>query len=1376
MIAVFLVVAIGALTAALPAQAGATPPGAPAAAPTPAAKPVSHPAHRACTAVNNPAKASCSALVRDDVKQTKAQLAADPEAAPAGFGPSDLQSAYDLPSGSAGDGRTVAIVDAFDNPNAEAELATYRAQFGLPACTTSDGCFRKIDQNGGTDYPAADPGWSGEIALDIQMVSAVCPNCRILLVEADDNSMDNLGAAVNQAVAQGAKFVSNSYGGSESSSDPQTDALYYDHPGVAITASTGDDGYGVSYPAASPYVTAVGGTSLVKDTSARGWTEAAWNGAGSGCSSFQAKPAVQTDTGCAHRSVADVSAVADPNTGVAVYNAGAWHVYGGTSASAPIIASVYALAGSPAAGSDPMAFPYARTTALNDVVSGSNGACGSYLCQAGPGYDGPTGLGTPKGVSAFSSGPHATVRGTVTDSASGAGIPGAAVAAGTATATTAADGTYQLSVDPGTYDLTVSKFGYTTRTFPGITVTDGQTLTEDASLAAKATVKVSGTVKDGSGHGWPLYATVQVKGEPSSAVHTDPVTGHYELSVPVDDTYTLLTTPAYRGYTAATADLAVADASITHDFDVPVDAATCSAAGYAFTYDGTSQDFSTASGSTPPSGWTVTDAAGSGETWRFDDPDNRGNHTGGSGAFAIIDSNFYGPGHTQDTSLVSPAYDFTGVGSPYLSFGSSYWAYNTSIADVDLSVDDGTTWQNLLHMTSLNRVGPRTESVDLAAAAGKSDVRVRFHFKASAGHYWQVDDAFIGNHPCTPTAGGLVVGQVVDKNTGTGVAGASVVSVDRPAESATSVATPDDPALGDGFFWFVSTLSGEHPLKAAAPLYTGATASVTISADAVSAVTVELAAGRLSFTPDAISKSVAWQGSGTATVTVKNTGSADASLRLVERDQGFTLQTGSRGAALQSVPGDYTPTFLAPGRGTTSADPPASPSAPPWTSIANLPAARMDNAVVTGDDGKVYSIDGASTSAVVSSVQVYDPATLTWSAAADSGTPREAPQAAFVDGKVYVTGGWDAAGNPISSLQIYDPATDTWTTGAPNPKPYAGAASVVMDGKWYLVGGCTTTCGMNTVEVYDTDTNTWSSAPNYPLGISWLGCGAIDGALYCAGGSTGGASTVKAYTFDPAANAWSALPDMPFDLWGMAAVGANGKLLLSGGVTANNTTLTNMGTAFDPSIDRWTELPNSNYAAYRGGSACGFYKIGGSTGSFSPIKNAELLPGYGQCGSSADVQWLSESTTDVTLAPGQSTSITLTMDASGAEVTQPGTFAAALKVIHDTPYTITPIPVAMVVKPPASWGKITGTVTGAVCGGSPAGIKGATVQLNGWAQSFTLKTDAAGRYALWVDARNNPIDMIVAKDGWTPQDAKAKVVKGQTTTKDFTLKPDTPCT
>ena len=353
---------------------------------------------------------SCLSLARTDVLH---HLGITPNATPSGYGPTDLQSAYALPS-SAGAGATVAIVDAQDDPNAAADLSTYRSQYGLPACTTANGCFRKVDQNGGTSYPTADSGWAGEISLDLDMVSAVCPQCHILLVEATSANMDDLGTAVNRAVTLGAKYVSNSYGGGEDSTDTTSDSSYFNHPGVAITVSSGDDGYGVEYPAASRYVTAVGGTSLSRAGNARGWTESVWGssaggeGAGSGCSAFDAKPSWQTDTGCARRTVADVSAVADPNTGLAVYDsyqASGWQVYGGTSASSPIIASVYALAGTPAAGSTPSSFPYSHTGSLNDVTTGANGSCGSsYLCTAKAGYDGPSGLGTPNGTAAFTSG------------------------------------------------------------------------------------------------------------------------------------------------------------------------------------------------------------------------------------------------------------------------------------------------------------------------------------------------------------------------------------------------------------------------------------------------------------------------------------------------------------------------------------------------------------------------------------------------------------------------------------------------------------------------------------------------------------------------------------------------------------------------------------------------------------------------------------------------------------------------------------------------------------------------------------------------------------------------------------------------------------
>jgi subtilase family serine protease len=325
-------------------------------------------------------------------------------ATPSGYGPSDLRSAYNLTS-SGSSSQTIGIVDAFDNPNAEHDVNVYRAQFGLPSCTTANGCFRKVDQSGGTSYPRGDANWGQEIDLDIEMASAICPSCKILLVEANSAQLADLGTAVNTAVQLGATVVSNSYGGGENAGEVSQSDTYYKHPGVPITASSGDNGYGVEFPAASQYVTAAGGTSLTK--TAGGWSETVWSGAGSGCSAYIPKPSWQTDAGCANRTVADVSAVADPNTGVAVYdsygrhrNTG-WLVFGGTSVASPIIASVYALAAN-SGGSSYASYPYSHTSALHDVTSGSNGSCGgSYLCTAGAGYDGPTGLGTPNGTGAF---------------------------------------------------------------------------------------------------------------------------------------------------------------------------------------------------------------------------------------------------------------------------------------------------------------------------------------------------------------------------------------------------------------------------------------------------------------------------------------------------------------------------------------------------------------------------------------------------------------------------------------------------------------------------------------------------------------------------------------------------------------------------------------------------------------------------------------------------------------------------------------------------------------------------------------------------------------------------------------------------------------
>lgn len=390
-----------------------------AAASVPAAAASRHPAtgasdvRRACGATTRPGTAACTVLVRTDVKQrTEAQVGPKTPTG-YGYGPSSLQSAYKLPSSTAGTGEIVAVVDAYNDPNAVSNVATYRSAWGLPACntTTEAGCLTVVNQSGTTSPLPQDSGtsgWATEESLDVDMVSAICPACHIYLVEANSPTFGNLGAAVNSAVSVlHAGFISNSYSGHDSASDSSYDTSYYKHKGVAITASAGDSGYGVGYPAASRFVTAVGGTSLTTASNSRGWTETVWSGTGSGCSKFEKKPKWQTDSGCTKRTNNDVAADADPNTGVAIYDTydqGGWLEVGGTSVSSPIIASVFALAGTPVAGTFPSSYIYAHTSDLYDVTTGSNGSCTpAYLCHGEVGYDGPTGWGTPDGTAAFTS-------------------------------------------------------------------------------------------------------------------------------------------------------------------------------------------------------------------------------------------------------------------------------------------------------------------------------------------------------------------------------------------------------------------------------------------------------------------------------------------------------------------------------------------------------------------------------------------------------------------------------------------------------------------------------------------------------------------------------------------------------------------------------------------------------------------------------------------------------------------------------------------------------------------------------------------------------------------------------------------------------------
>ena len=392
--ACLLVVALTALPA-LPAVSAAPP--APDARST---------LHRACGRTTARHQVRCFARWRADVALRTTADATSVGLPASGYGPADVASAYQLDV-TKGVGQTIAIVDAFDNPNVEADLTAYRAAWGLPPCTSASGCFRKVNQRGGASPPRSDPGWGVEIALDVQAVSAACPNCHILLVEADSPSFSNIGKSVNMAVRLGADVVSNSYGGLEFNGILKLAATYYTHPGVAQVASSGDGGFGpASFPASWDRMIAVGGTRLTASKLGV-WHESAWWGSGSGCSAWIDKPAWQHDGHCPMRTVADVSAVADPDTGFAVYDTfglgrhGGWIQVGGTSLSAPLIAGMIGLAGNGGALDDAR-YLYAHPSGLADVVGGTNGFCGGdYLCKAKVGYDAPTGLGSPRGTSAL---------------------------------------------------------------------------------------------------------------------------------------------------------------------------------------------------------------------------------------------------------------------------------------------------------------------------------------------------------------------------------------------------------------------------------------------------------------------------------------------------------------------------------------------------------------------------------------------------------------------------------------------------------------------------------------------------------------------------------------------------------------------------------------------------------------------------------------------------------------------------------------------------------------------------------------------------------------------------------------------------------------
>ncbi|MBO0867918.1 MAG: S8 family serine peptidase [Micromonosporaceae bacterium] len=958
--------------------------------------------------------------------------------------------------------------------------------------------------------------------------------------------------------------------------------------------------------------------------------------------------------------------------------------------------------------------------------------------------------------------------GTVTDAQTGQPVGGATVTITgpiTRHLSTGTDGSFSVLLPVGGYTVTVAKFRYVDAT-RSATVTHATTTTLDFALAAVPMVTVSGRVTDGSGHGWPLYAKVSVADTPIDPVYTDPATGRYSIAVPAGQSFSIEVEAQTPGYLPSQSTVDTSSDRVL-DAALKVDPASCSAAGYRYR-TGARANFDDMR---LPAGWSVADQQNQGQVWRFNDPLDRTNRTGGSGGFAIADYFADGSTGSRDNSLVSPVMDLSTVADPAISYRTDYFSQpSDTVVDVELSLDAGATWTSLQHFSG-DANGP--QSVPIPQAAGQPEVRVRWHYAtATFGTWWQVDDVQIGAPQCVPAAGGLVVGNVLDQNTGAGVNAATVRGGDGTGEVATTTATPGDPALPDGFFSLFSPATGgpaAEVLSAGKTGYTSGQTQVQVTPDAVTAAQLRLPAGRLTIQPSTVDATVQLGQASSRTFTVTNTGSAPASFALSEQSGGFSLL--GTGAPLREIPGDFRPGAGPPAGGSPVAA--STPQQAPWTDVASYPTKIMDNSADVLD-GRVYSVGGFDGVRITGAGYFYDPGTGDWSRIADLPEARQNAAAGAIGGRLYAAGGWSATGLPSPSTFDYDPATDTWTQLADAPVAVAAAGKAVLGDQLYLVGGCADSACFQTstaVVRYDPGSNRWRRLADYPEPAGHLGCGAIAGKLYCTGGIDNfSAVRTSTYAYDPATDTWTPKASLPIPNWAFASSAANGQLIVSGGVTLGEGGFVqhNMGFRYDPATDAWTQLPNANHVSYRAAGACGFYKIGGAIAGSATQSDVELLPGFDACGEVPDVPWFSIGSGSATLQPGQSVTVTTTVD---GRVDQPGTYLAGIAVAEDTPYILQPIGVTMTVTPPKTWGKVAGVVTAVGCDGARTALSDATVQIDWSGGRHLLMTGPDGGYGWWADKRTGKLTVAVAKDGYQPQVTEVRIRAGGTVPVDFDLLP-----
>jgi subtilase family serine protease/N-acetylneuraminic acid mutarotase len=1192
------------------------------------------------------------------------------------------------------------------------------------------------------DGDAGDVSGMGETLLDIELSGAMAPGADLEAYSGATPTLATTLHVMNRMVTDdNAAVVTTSWGLyeagwgdlAETINDVLKEAAAQ---GISLFAAAGDNGAldngpgdnNADFPSSSPFVTAANGTELtISDTTGTYSDEHAWASTGGAVSQLFVQPDWQKgpgvpDTGW--RMNSDLSLNGGPLHPYAIYENGGWYGVYGTSAVAPALAGMYAIGVSQqtkgARLGQSNSLLYNDVAAGNqagdfrDVTTGCNGKLpdGSDSCAAKD-WDHPTGWGSPKATNLLAHlgihGPAGILQGTVTDAASGEPVGGASISIdpGDIQLVSADDGSYSTVLAVGDYTVSVESFGYKKGT-ASVSIGKDNKTTQDFPLEAKPAATLSGKVSDGSGHGYGLYALVTITspgfGQVAS-VWTDPATGKYSTKLPEEFDYTVSVAPSIDGYQSDSATLTLSG-DTTKNFPLPVTLA-CAAPGYEFKTGGFGEDFN---GSWPPAGWKVTnDVEGATIVWNTNAHWNQDNWTGGTGLAA----HSWGRGPnmqngTHDTSLISPPIAVSSLPpAPVLVYKANFFAFNHKDSlNLDISFDDGNNWTTLLHWNEQHGGKPglpfhvpgEDVRVPLSSVipAGTATFKLRwrdYEDYTLGGGSAQIDDVAIG--ACQPVAGGLVMGQVTDANTGKPIVGAQVT--DDQGEGSAVVTNAQDSNLPASFYLFFAS-KGKRTLSAIQGHYSTARKTVSVDTDGVVVQDFALKTGELAANPGQLDLHVTANKSKTVTLTVRNTGSGAVDYKLYGVNVAPpTTTAGARNMRTISIPLEN-PRFAtaslpwirahsknANGPLAMAARAPAAGSAA-WAGLADFPVAIGDNTAARSPvTGKVYEMGGVSPDGLLAAAFVYDPVTDLWALIAPAPVPREAPVSAFVNGKYYVFDGWGSDGNPIAETDIYDPATDHWSTGKPNPVPAGGGAAIgVVDGKIYIMGGCVNgacPAGLQSVQVYDPVSDSWSSAVDYPVEALFAACGGVDGKLYCAGGikspQYGQGGERAGYAYDPATDKWSPIADIPLvgGLGGSFYTAANGKLLMASGVSGLE--LTNEGAAYDPETDSWSMLPNMAETVMRGAGACGMYAIGGLNGSMTTVTpHAAVLPGYTICGTSPSIPWLAITpAAGSALAPSGTKEVALTID--GADQKAFTTSKVYIEVAGNTPYTPVVVPLTV---------------------------------------------------------------------------------------------------